>query len=345
MCSVRVIGAQIRYFQPSMRATVVIPCYKPDRNFEKVLDDLNAQTSQEFEVLFADDGNTSPLEPRIFDRLKRPFRVIRFETNRGIVAGLNACIAAASSPWVIRMDADDRMPPHRIQSQIEFMLAHPDVDVCGTSMAVFGSGLRVWSKPLSASEVRAALLWGPSLNHPTVIAKTSVMQNNPYPEGYPLAEDYALWLRLAQQDLVMVNVPEVLLHYRMEGQNTSQNGVDKRAHRYLSMFEFALSTLLPEADLPALNAGVALGCHHRLAGMPLPSDLAAPSDLQMNEHAARLIEALAQCEAPWSRVARRQVETRLNQALGRTRWHKLRSVWDLRKLGLQDWTRLRSPGR
>ena len=44
--SSNVIGLQIRYFQPPMRASVVIPCYRPDANFEKMLGDLNAQTCQ-----------------------------------------------------------------------------------------------------------------------------------------------------------------------------------------------------------------------------------------------------------------------------------------------------------
>ena len=93
-----------------MRATVVIPCYRPDEHFEKVLSDLNAQTSQDFEVIFADDGNDPPLKPRIDAVLRRPFQVIRFETNQGIVAGLNACVQAVTTPYIIRMDADDRMP-------------------------------------------------------------------------------------------------------------------------------------------------------------------------------------------------------------------------------------------
>ena len=135
-----------------MRASVVIPCYRPDANFEKMLGDLNAQTCQDFDVVLADDGNTPPLEARIEATLNRPHRIIRFDQNRGIVAGLNACIAAVSAPVVIRMDADDRMPPDRIARQLTFLDNHPDVDVVGASMAVFGSGLRMWTKPASHQE-------------------------------------------------------------------------------------------------------------------------------------------------------------------------------------------------
>ncbi|MGB2383849.1 MAG: glycosyltransferase family 2 protein, partial [Flavobacteriales bacterium] len=84
-----------------MRASVVIPCYRPDANFEKMLGDLNAQTCQDFDVVLADDGNTPPLAARVKATLKRPHRVIRFDQNRGIVAGLNACIADVRAPVVI----------------------------------------------------------------------------------------------------------------------------------------------------------------------------------------------------------------------------------------------------
>ena len=46
-----------------MRASVVIPCYRPDANFEKMLGDLNAQTCQDFDVVLADDGNTLLWQP------------------------------------------------------------------------------------------------------------------------------------------------------------------------------------------------------------------------------------------------------------------------------------------
>lgn len=327
-----------------MRATVVIPCYRPDANFEKMLADLNAQTSQEFCVILADDGNDPPLAPRVAGTLERPHKVIRFDQNRGIVAGLNACLAAASTPFIVRMDADDRMPTDRIARQLTFMDANPEVDVAGAAMAVFGSGIRVWSKPEDHVSIQAALLWGPSLNHPTLVAKTPVMQAHPYPEGFPLAEDYALWLRMVQAGVRMANDATVAVHYRMEGQNTSQDGSEQRATRYTHMFKHALSSLLGEETSQALSPGVDAGCHHVLAGMQPPSE-SRPAPEVVEAHAHALLKALASLKEPWGEQAELEVKFRLKCARGQGGWHKLDAVWALGKLRPADWKLLLNSNR
>lgn len=328
-----------------MRATVVIPCYRPDANFEKMLEDLNAQTSQDFCVVLADDGNDDPIEPRVAACLKRPFHVIRFAENRGIVAGLNACISHASTPYILRMDADDRMPPKRIARQLAFMEAHPEVDVAGATMAVFGSGLRVWSKPTSHVAIRAGLLWSPSLNHPTVIAKSSVLKDHPYPDGFALAEDYALWLDLVRSGVRLANMKDIAVYYRMEGQNTSQTGNDKRARRYTDMFKHAVTSLMGPESLTRLLPGIDQGCHHVLAGMPLPQDMRRPHGNAVLEYAETLQSELSNLSDPWASAAKAEVVLRLKRASGKGRWHKLGPVFQLARLPWSAWRTLLSTDR
>lgn len=343
--SSNVIGLQIRYFQPPMRASVVIPCYRPDANFEKMLGDLNAQTCQDFDVVLADDGNTPPLAARVKATLKRPHRVIRFEQNRGIVAGLNACIADVQAPVVIRMDADDRMPPDRIERQLAYLDNHPEVDVVGASMAVFGSGLRMWTKPPSHHDICASLLWAPGLNHPTVAARTQVLQDHPYEEGHHLAEDYALWLALAQQGATFANDPFCAVYYRMEGQNTSQNGDQARLERYVSMHQHAIHMLLPHADAAELTPGLTNGAHQVLAGMCALHDPKSPGLDKVKQHAQALLRALEahgdrHPKDAWIQAAIHATRTRLARVEANTRWHKLEGVRNLRLLRVSDWLAL-----
>jgi hypothetical protein len=348
--SSNVIGLQIRYFQPPMRASVVIPCYRPDANFEKMLGDLNAQSCQDFDVVLADDGNTPPLAARVKDTLKRPHRVIRFDQNRGIVAGLNACIADVRAPVVIRMDADDRMPPDRIERQLAYLDNHPEVDVVGASMAVFGSGLRMWAKPASHAEICASLLWTPGLNHPTVAARTQVLQDHPYEEGHHLAEDYALWLTLAQHGATFANDPFCAVYYRMEGQNTSQIGAQARLERYVSMHQHAIRMLLPHADAAELTPGLTNGAHQVLAGMCALHDPKSPGLDKVKQHAEALLRALEahgdrHPEDAWIQAAIHATRTRLAKVEANTRWHKLEGVRNLRRLRVSDWLALLRRGR
>jgi hypothetical protein len=271
--------------------------------------------------------------------------VIRFAENRGIVAGLNACSSHASTPYILRMDADDRMPPKRIARQLAFMEAHPEVDVAGATMAVFGSGLRVWSKPTSHVAIRAGLLWSPSLNHPTVIAKSSVLKDHPYPDGFALAEDYALWLDLVRSGVRLANMKDIAVYYRMEGQNTSQTGNDKRARRYTDMFKHAVTSLMGPESLTRLLPGIDQGCHHVLAGMPLPQDMRRPHGNAVLEYAETLQSELSNLSDPWDSAAKAEVVLRLKRASGKGRWHKLGPVFQLARLPWSAWRTLLSTDR
>ncbi len=327
-----------------MRATVVIPCYKPNEHFDKVLDDLNAQTSHEFDVVLVDDGNNPPLQERVDRRLSRPFRVIRFDTNQGIVAGLNAAVAAVTSPYVIRMDADDRMPADRIERQLAWMDEHPAVDVAGGDMLTFGQKVRVWSHPSDGPAAAGGLLWGPTLNHPTVIAKTAVLQATPYPADAPLGEDYALWLRLVEQGRHIGNMNAVLVYYRLEGQNTSQTGQDSRGERYFSLFERAVTCLLPPANQPALLEGVQAGAHHVLAGVTLPSAAKKPDNQTVRAHGQALLNALAEVDEPWARCAEQSAQWRLRRHGRKLPWHKAKELLDPWLVGMSHLVTVRASG-
>ena len=327
-----------------MRATVVIPCYKPNEHFDKVLDDLNAQTSQEFEVVLVDDGNEPPIQDRVDRRLSRPFRIIRFDTNRGIVAGLNAAVASATTPYVVRMDADDRMPAYRIERQLAWMDQHPDVDVAGGAMLTFGQKVRLWAHPSEVPAAAGGLLWGPTLNHPTVIAKTAVLHATPYPADAPLGEDYALWLRLVEQGRRLGNMDEVMVYYRLEGQNTSQTGQDSRGERYFSLFGRAVTSLLPLANRAAVMEGVRAGAHHVLAGVTLPSSVDKPSNQTIQAHGQALLDALAGVEAPWARRAEQSVQQRLSRHERTLPWHKAKELLDPWLIGFSHMARVRASG-
>ena len=223
--------------------------------------------------------------------LTRPHRVIRFDQNRGIVAGLNACIADVRAPVVIRMDADDRMPPDRIERQLAYLDNHPEVDVVGASMAVFGSGLRMWTKPTSHHDICASLLWAPGLNHPTAAARTQVLQDHPYEEGHHLAEDYALWLALAQQGprsrttLLCGVLPDGRPEH-LPKRGPSQAGALRRH----APARHPCSCPMPMPQ--KLTPGLTNGAHQVLAGMCALHAPNSPGLDKVKQHAEALLRAL-----------------------------------------------------
>ncbi len=61
-------------------------------------------------------------------------RIIRGEVNRGLPTGLNALLGATNGEkFLFRMDVDDIVSRKRFRRQVDFMLAHPEIDLCGSN--------------------------------------------------------------------------------------------------------------------------------------------------------------------------------------------------------------------
>lgn len=86
--------------------SVIIPCYKGEKYIGQCIEMMLSQSYKNLEIIVIIDG--------IFDRSEEiasryPVKIIRFEKNKGLSAGRNAGIAAATGKYIHFMDVDDRI--------------------------------------------------------------------------------------------------------------------------------------------------------------------------------------------------------------------------------------------
>jgi glycosyltransferase involved in cell wall biosynthesis len=180
------------------------------------LQSIFAQTLQDWELILADDGSRdgsldlarAVRDPRV--------RVVSDGVNRGVVYRLNLITTLARAPLICRMDGDDLMHPRRLEVQLAFLEAHPEVDVVGSpviSIDEHGTirGLRGVS-PAALNDPAAALRGAP-FAQPTAIGRTRWWAANPYDPRFVRAEDHELWCRTAPHTRFAV-VDEPYLFYR-----------------------------------------------------------------------------------------------------------------------------------
>lgn len=87
--------------------SVIIPCYNGAKFIGNCLEMMQAQTiADQLEVLVILDGCTDDSEAVAE---KYPFRIIKFEENRGLSAARNAGMAEASAKYIHFMDVDDNI--------------------------------------------------------------------------------------------------------------------------------------------------------------------------------------------------------------------------------------------
>ncbi len=203
--------------------SVLMPVYNASAYLPEAMDSVLQQTFADFELIIVDDGSTDNSTEIIMDYHDERIRIIL--NTHDFISSLNKGIEAASGTYIARMDADDIMLPHRLESQFHFMEDHPDIDICGSWAENFGTGRGVVQTIAGHQQIISSLLLSNQLTHPTVMMRRSIFVKDPelrYPEGYPCAEDYKLWTILAGKGFRFANIPEVLLRYRRSSSQVTE---------------------------------------------------------------------------------------------------------------------------
>ena len=204
--------------------SILIPYYNADKFFLEALESIKNQSYKNYEVVIVDDGSKKPLSDWLYN-VDTSFKItlIRNDVNLGITQSLNKGISYCRGKFVARFDADDVMFPDRLQLQYE-QITKTKSDVVLGQIATFPINLD-YSYPLTNEAIRDGLYFGNTLPHPGTLIKTSVLKNNLYLDvpGYKGLEDYYLWIRLANQNIVFSGISQNVIKYRIStNQLTSQ---------------------------------------------------------------------------------------------------------------------------
>ncbi len=111
---------------------MVIPAFNRVHCIKRALDSVRAQGLSDFEVLLGDDASTDGT----VEAVAREFpsvRVVRLDLNSGAAAARNAAINLATGKYLAFLDSDDEWLPGKLEAELAFLEANPDVAVCATS--------------------------------------------------------------------------------------------------------------------------------------------------------------------------------------------------------------------
>ncbi len=198
-----------------------MPCYNAENFLAYSIESILCQTFKDFELIIIDDCSTDSSPDIIKSYLERDRRIIylRNEKNSGVAASLNRGILYAHGEYIARMDADDISEPERLERQASFMNENPDCIVCGADIIIIDEknnkiGSRTYCR--TDDDIKKNILRMSPFAHPSVIMRRKILIKNKflYTEDFPRAEDYDLWLRMADCG-EYANLDHFLLKYRI----------------------------------------------------------------------------------------------------------------------------------
>ena len=202
--------------------SVVVPAYNAEAWILDAVESVRTQTYTNWELVVVDDGSTDNTSDLVATRASRCKQRIRLESlsHRGVSAARNVGARLAEGEALAFLDADDVWYPGKLESQIRFLLNHPNLDGVGCGFEAvscdLGQVMSRYNVSWSPASIRSWLLLeshGVLLPSTLLIRKSTFMAVGEFNESLSTAADLDLAWRLAQQ-AVVGDVGECLVQYR-----------------------------------------------------------------------------------------------------------------------------------
>lgn len=195
--------------------SIIMPSYNCGRFVEETIRSVQAQTYQNWEIIFVDDCSKDDTIPKVKAMMERDARIRVFQNpqNSGAAVSRNTALRNARGRWIAFLDSDDLWKPTKLEKQIKFMedngfafsyTEYQEMDADGNLTGVTISGPKhVTNRGMYN------FCWPGCLTVMYDAAKIGLIQI----EDIKKNNDYAMWLKVCKKaDCYLL--PEVLAKYR-----------------------------------------------------------------------------------------------------------------------------------
>ncbi len=193
--------------------TVVISCFNYGAFLTDALQSLRAQAGGPPRVTVVDDGSTDPDTKRVLSRLGEDVDVVEQE-NQGASRARNTGLRRVETPYVLVLDADDRLLPDTLQVLRRVLEERPEIGYAYGYLSFFGERTGLMKMPPFDP-------WRLMFRHivgPTALLRTDVVRaTNGYDPAFPHYEDWEIWLHALAHGWHGFRVDQPTLEYRKHG--------------------------------------------------------------------------------------------------------------------------------
>jgi glycosyltransferase involved in cell wall biosynthesis len=205
--------------------TAVVPCFNYGAYLREAVDSLLGQEGGAPHVIVVDDGSTDPATQEVIAALPPSVEVLRQE-NAGLAAARNAGFAMTRTPYVLFLDADDRLAPGALAAMREGLERHPEASFAYGHQRLFGD----WNAVIRFPPYDPLRLLDRHLIGPTTLARRELFDDTGgFDPEFGTFEDWEMWLHALAHGHRGVRVDAITHEYRRHGQTMVDDA--RRAYR------------------------------------------------------------------------------------------------------------------
>jgi glycosyltransferase involved in cell wall biosynthesis len=153
------------------------------------------------EIIVVDNGSSDGTLEILNHYVKRDPRVKLFHCKeRGVSNALNTGLTFATGNLIARLDADDKMSPQRLESQLKLMVSQPKTALVSSQIIYInseGQEIGISKYPVGKLTLLRHFLLRNPIAHPAVMFRKEVAEMaGSYRPEFEGSEDLDLWIRI-----------------------------------------------------------------------------------------------------------------------------------------------------
>lgn len=217
------LPTEVEYLSNSSEFTVFIPIYLQDdeHNFELALKSVINNSTVPDEIMIILDGPVTDemgqLVKLYIEKFPHVIKTIRQIHNMGRGYTAANAVKKAKNELIARMDADDIANDQRFEKQLGLMQQNSDLSVVGGQIVEFDEHLELNLRrivPILHKDIVGFSRLRSPINQPTVLfRKSAVLKAGNY-RSLNVLEDYDLWMRMIEKNMLFQNIDEDLVYMR-----------------------------------------------------------------------------------------------------------------------------------
>ncbi len=122
------------------KLSIIIPLYNSKRYIKETIESILSQNFKDFEIIIIDDASNDE-SLKIIENISKKdkrIRVLKNKTNKGKAGTVNVGFKYTKGRYITFSDADDIFYQERLKKQVEFLDAHPEIDM------IYGNIIKFW---------------------------------------------------------------------------------------------------------------------------------------------------------------------------------------------------------